>query len=237
MTQAAMRRFWDDRAAEDAFFFVDSRSQYGDPDLERFWTEGEEDLDTFLEYAGASIEASDRVVEIGCGVGRVTRPLSRRAASVRALDVSERMLELAREHNPGLENVEWILGDGTSLAGVESESADACVSLVVFQHIPDAAITLGYVREVGRVLRPGGWAALHVSNDPDVHRGGSRRTRARTAVRALLRSGPHGRGRAYWRGSHVTIDALRETAAEASMRVEHVVGEGSLWCVVRLRRV
>lgn len=68
------------------------------------------------------------------------------------------MLELAREHNPALDAVEWIHGDGTSLEPLADASADACFSQVVFQHIPDPEITLGYVAEMGRVLRPGGSA-------------------------------------------------------------------------------
>ena len=48
-------------------------------------------------------------------------------------------------------------------------SVDGCFSHVVFQHIPDPPITLNYVREMGRVLRPGGWALFQVSNDPTIH--------------------------------------------------------------------
>ena len=36
-----MAAFWDARAREDAFFFVDDRLDYGSPDEERFWTGGE----------------------------------------------------------------------------------------------------------------------------------------------------------------------------------------------------
>ena len=91
-------------------------------------------------------------------------------SDVLALDISPEMLERARELNPDANNVEWLLGDGTSLAGVQDASVDACVSQVVLQHVPDSAITLGYVREIGRVLKPGGWAAIQVSNDAEAHR-------------------------------------------------------------------
>jgi ubiquinone/menaquinone biosynthesis C-methylase UbiE len=150
-----MARFWDRRAEEDAFFFVDSRMQYKDPETALFWENGKRDLDLLLSAVGETIDPDDEVVEIGCGVGRLTRVMSERAASVRAVDVSARMLELAREHNPQLSNVRWIHGDGTSLDGVQDASADACISHVVFQHIPDPKVTLGYVREIARVLRDG----------------------------------------------------------------------------------
>ena len=91
-----MGRFWDQRAEEDAFFFVDNRLDYGSPDLPRFWAEGERDLELLLDTVGVRVEPTDQVLEIGCGVGRLTRGLAARASSVQALDVSSRMLELAR---------------------------------------------------------------------------------------------------------------------------------------------
>jgi SAM-dependent methyltransferase len=230
------QRFWDRRATEDAFFFVDNRMRYGAPDLERFWANGERDLDLLLGALGASVEREDRVLEIGCGVGRLTRVLASRAASVTALDVSPRMLELARAHNPSLENVEWVLGDGASLAGVRSDSIDACVSHVVFQHIPDPAITLSYVREIGRVLRQGGWGAFQISNDPSVHRRPSQARRLRQALRAASGRAPQGQADPHWRGSMVELDALREAAVTGSLQIERIIGEGTQFCGVLVRR-
>ena len=37
-----MRDFWDARAAEDAYYFVDNRLDYGDPDTDAFWSDGEQ---------------------------------------------------------------------------------------------------------------------------------------------------------------------------------------------------
>jgi SAM-dependent methyltransferase len=198
--------------------------------------DGEGDLDRLLSALGTSVDPSDRVLEIGCGVGRLTRVLSDRAESVLAVDVSERMLEIARQHNGGLENVEWILGDGSSLAGIASGGVDACVSHVVFQHIPDPAITLSYVREIGRVLRPGGWAAFQISNDPTVHRRGSWPLAAWRAVLATLRRAPHGQQDRRWRGSMVELSALRAAAADGSMQIERLIGEGTQFCCVLTRR-
>jgi SAM-dependent methyltransferase len=177
-----MRTFWDRAADENALYFIDNSLDYRRPDEARFWREGERELDTLLRAVGATLRPGDDVVEIGCGIGRLTRVLARRAVTVRALDVSPRMLELARRHGAGVDNVEWLLGDGASLDGIADASADAVVSHVVFQHIPDPAVTLGYVREMGRVLRPGGWAAFQVSNDPWIHR----RRRGREGLRIRL---------------------------------------------------
>jgi SAM-dependent methyltransferase len=232
----AAKAFWERRAEEDAFFAVDSRLELGAPDLERFWAGGEEDLAALLDAVDAELRPADEVVEIGSGVGRLTRVIAARAASVRALDISERMLELARDQSPNLDNVTWLLGDGESLAGIESASADAVISHVVFQHIPDPRVTLGYVREIGRVLRPGGWAAFQVSNDPAVHRARRRGGRARVAADRMLGRAGRWHENPHWRGSHVEIPDLRAAAADGSMDVERLAGEGTQYCVVLTRR-
>jgi SAM-dependent methyltransferase len=237
--EAHMRRFWDRRAREDAFHFVDSRLPYRRPDQERFWREGEKDLETLLDIAGVEVEPGSRVLEIGCGVGRLTRGLAARAGQVVALDVSAEMLSRARRYNGELDNVTWLHGDGTTLAGVDDRSVDACMSHVVFQHIPDPAVTLGYVAEMGRVLRPGGWAAFQVSNDPRVHRAehhNSTRNRLLRRVRAGAGRAPRGVDDPAWLGSAVDLDALAKTAEGAALCVEEVFGAGTQFCVIRARR-
>jgi SAM-dependent methyltransferase len=230
-----MRGFWDARAREDPYFFVDNRLAYGDPDLERFWEGGDAGVEGTLELTGTSIDADDVVVEVGCGVGRLTRALAARAREVWAIEVSPEMLDLARTHNPELENVRWILGDGDSLTGIDDASVDGCFSLVVFQHIPDPEVIFSYVREFGRVLKPGGWAAFQVSNDPDLHRP-SWPIRARAAISSRLRRGPRGMTDPAWLGTAVEIDRLRAVAAEAGMTLDRVWGEGTQYCLVGARR-
>ena len=230
-----MGDFWDARAKENAYYYVDNRLDYGSPDIEQFWADAEQDVDTVLGAVGGRILPTDVVVEIGCGLGRLTRVLAARAREVIAIDVSTEMLALAREHNAGVSNVSWLQGDGSSLAGVEDAVADVCFSHVVFQHIPDPGVTLGYVAEMGRVLKPGGWAAFQVSNDPDVHRP-SRRAKARRRVRRLVRGGPRGQSDPEWLGSAVDLDSLREAADAGGMEVEAVAGEGTRFCLLLLRR-
>jgi SAM-dependent methyltransferase len=229
-----MQEFWDERAREDAFYFVDNRIKYKDPaEEQRFWDMGREDLDRLLGAVDVALEPDWLVVEIGCGVGRLTRVISERAGSVKALDVSSEMLAIARNENAALGNVEWIHGDGVSLKGIGDGVSDAAVSHVVFQHIPDPQITLGYIREVGRVLKPGGVAALHVSNDKQVH---EQKQPLGERVRSLFGRAPKGQAHDAWKGSAVELDELRAAATDGGMALEKVVGEGTQYMVVRLRR-
>ena len=227
-----MRRFWNARAREDAFYFVDTRQRYRDPDRTRFW-EADELVEFILAELGVALRPDDTVLEIGCGIGRITRCLAARAQDVVALDVSDEMLRRARELNPELSNVQWVQGDGVTLTGVERDSIDACVSVVVLQHVPDPEITLAYVRELGRVLRSGSWAALQLSNDPAVHRP---RDRLPHRAKALVGLGPKGQRHPAWLGSHVELAAVATAASDGGTTLERVWGEGTQYCLVLLRK-
>ncbi len=231
-----MGSFWDERARENSKFFINNSLSYRETDPEAFWASGPNDVDAMLGALGVSVRPEDEIVEIGCGIGRMTRPLAERGRSVRALDVSAEMLDQARAENATLANVEWLHGDGTTLTGVANASADGCLSYVVLQHIPDPEVTLGYIREMGRALRPGGWAAFQVSNDPSVHRPrGPRGLRQR--LRVALGRAPQGQEHGAWLGSSVSVEQVRSAAADGGMEIERTSGEGSQFCLVLARKL
>jgi len=132
--------------------------------------------------------------------------------------------------------VEWVLGDGISLKQADDSSASGILSFVVFHHIPDPEVTMGYVREMGRVLEPGGWSAFHVSNDPKPHQKLSVSQRVRNLLRGVGRRGPKGANHQSWLGSYVDLARLRAVAAESGLEVERAEGEGTFFCFVLLRR-
>jgi SAM-dependent methyltransferase len=234
-----MRRFWDERAREDAMHFVDNRLPYGAKNEDRFWADGAHDLEILLATAGVRPDPRDEVLEIGCGVGRLTRALAPSVATVVALDVSGEMLARAKRLNPTLDNVRWLQGDGSSLAGLPDASFDFCMSHVVFQHIPDPKITLGYVAEIGRVLRDGGFAVFQVSNDHSIHRAaahGSVSQRLERWLRAAVGRAPRGQGDPAWLGSAVDLDELHRAARRGGMTVERLAGAGTQFCIVSARR-
>ena len=229
-----MARFWDTRARENPFYFVDNKLSYRGRDDDLFWNRGERELDEMLTALDLAIRPVDDVVDVGCGLGRLTRVVARRAASVRAIDVSAEMLRRARELNPHLANVSWLQGDGTSLSGIDDGSATLCLSLVVFQHIPDPEVTLGYVGEMGRVLKPGGRAGFQISDDPAIHRWRWDRQMWRVRIGSLLGRAPRPQSHPAWRGSAVGVDRVAQAAKASGMRVERVSGAGKQLCFVRL---
>ncbi len=231
--RADSERYWDERAKQNALFFVDNEIGYDDPDEDAFWQRGEQVVERMLGLVGLEIAAGETVLDIGCGVGRLTRALSRRAGRVIGLDVSQEMLTRAHDHNAYLTNVRWVHGDGASLAAIDDGSVDGCFSHVVFQHIPDPEVTLSYVRDMGRVLRPGGWALFQVSTDPAVHEPPDPGIRGRLR-RGLGRGGEPPRE---WWGSAVEPDALKQAAGDGGLTIEQLRDEGSQYTTVYARRL
>src|SRR6267142_2172083 len=105
----AMRRDWDDRARENAFHYIAPwREEW---DLTSFLASGEEDYSKFVlpVLKRCGISTTGRVmVELGCGVRRMTPNFARRYDLVLALDLSFEMLQRAREIHSRTENILWL---------------------------------------------------------------------------------------------------------------------------------
>ncbi len=154
-----MKRDWDQRARENARYFV-STAQTDWTD-EEFFRSGEQDVgEEILTDMTNICQGKDpkqmRVLEIGCGAGRITRALAGVFGEVHAVDVSGEMVRLARKAVTGLGNVFLYQNNGMDLSVLSSSYVfDFVFSIIVFQHIPSYAVIESYVREVHRVLRPG----------------------------------------------------------------------------------
>jgi ubiquinone/menaquinone biosynthesis C-methylase UbiE len=104
-------------------------------------------------------------LEIGCGIGRDTVHLARHFGHVDGVDVSETVVRRGRDR--GLpENVRLHVVSGGDLGAFDSGSVPFVFSHLVFQHVTDDAIVESYLREVARVLRPGGLAAVQFDTRP-----------------------------------------------------------------------
>lgn len=233
MVQPNPERFWDERARENALYFVDNQLDYRNSDAEAFWAGGDEELGRILGGVGLEIGSHETVLDIGCGVGRMTRALAVRAARVLAMDVSGEMLARAREQNSHLTSVDWIHGDGRSLRPVGDAAVDGCFSWVVFQHIPDEETIFDYVREMARVLKPGGWAVFQASTNPAVHHA---RPGLSQRLRGAVGIGPRGQADPAWVGSSVEVEALRRVLEESGLDLETMLVPNTQFTTVRARR-
>src|SRR6266446_5186791 len=105
----------------------------------------------FNEFAGA------RLLEVGCGMGTDLLQFARGGAKVTGVDLTPRSIEISRQHLSVYgAGGDFAITDGESLPFAD-ESFDVVYSNGVLHHTPDTA---GAVREVHRVLRPGGLARV-----------------------------------------------------------------------------
>ncbi len=146
-----MRADWDLRARSDAIYYIDCGHGVS-PEL--FWKSGEDDLNQQV-LKGIRVSREAVALEIGCGIGRLLRPMRARAARVIGVDISGEMIERARRELLPDEGMSLLRTDG-DLADVPDGSIDLVYSFIVFQHVPTRAAVLTYLRESARVLRPGG---------------------------------------------------------------------------------
>ncbi|HKX46560.1 MAG TPA: class I SAM-dependent methyltransferase, partial [Planctomycetota bacterium] len=112
---------------------------------------------------GLELGQGDVVLEIGCGVARIGRHLAPHVGEWWGLDVSRRMVELARRRCAGLPNVKLFAGRGADLAPIPDASVDKAYCHAVFIHM-DKEDWYSYLCEARRVLRPGGLFYFDVWN-------------------------------------------------------------------------
>ena len=166
-----MRQDWDERARENARFYVNTeRTDWTDED---FFESGrrtvrEEILTDMINICQGKDPKQMKVIEIGCGAGRVTRALAEIFGEVHAVDVSGEMVELARQALRGMPNAHVYQNNGMDLGVIPPGEYDFAFSSIVFQHIPSREVIESYVREVHRLLRPGALFKFQVQGDPNV---------------------------------------------------------------------
>lgn len=229
----AMRRFWDERARENAAYYVDTSLDYEHPDMQRFFETGHVVVKEALFDAPVQPERTGLAVEIGSGLGRISKALGATFDEVVGLDISASMVEQARELVPD-EHVRFEVGDGSSLRPLADASADFICTFTVFQHQRSRDLIAGYLVECGRVLKPGGVLAAQWNNLPPLkYRLDTIKWKLR---RKRLDDAAATRTAAEFRGTTATVKWIRAQLAQAGLQVAGTKGEGTLFAWVWARK-
>lgn len=163
-----MRTDWDARAKENARYYVATlKDDWTD---EEFFASGEQTVsEEILTDMGNICQGKEakqmRVIEIGCGAGRISRALARLFGEVHGVDVSGEMVAQARKALADTPNAFVYQNNGMDLTVVPPGLYDFAFSTIVFQHIPSREVIYNYVREVNRLLRPGALFKFQVQGD------------------------------------------------------------------------
>jgi ubiquinone/menaquinone biosynthesis C-methylase UbiE len=102
-----------------------------------------------------SMQPGDRVLEVGCGQGHLTRALAARGIDIIGIDANPRAAEVAGNgivHHMAAEALDF-----------EDETFDFVISVHAIEHIPPLEKAL---EEMARVLKPGGEAMFIYPAEP-----------------------------------------------------------------------
>lgn len=155
------RSFWDGSADWNALRAIyDSEEVRDEATAEEAFDEaGVGDAQRLAAY----VHPGSRVVDLGCGIGRVMRPLAPHCREIIGVDISEKMIERGREYLAGVPNARLVLTSGAELPGIGDGSIDFLFSLICLIHV-DKRAAFRYMREARRVLAPDGRALLQFEN-------------------------------------------------------------------------
>ena len=163
-----MRSDWNARAREDVRYYV-AFGRRGQQDEEFFASASDvvRVLEEELKRLPREIPLeARRGLEVGCGPGRLLRPMSRNFGELHGVDVSDEMIRLAEERFHGGTRIKVHTTNGRDLAPLPSDYFDFLYSYAVFQHIPSREVVLSYFSEIRRVLKNGGLARFQLNGLP-----------------------------------------------------------------------
>jgi ubiquinone/menaquinone biosynthesis C-methylase UbiE len=203
----ASRQFWDEKARENPYWYVSSAGPYEGRDLTEFWASGPKIWADLKSASGYEPKRTDTVVEIGCGVGRLTRAIAPEVGKVAAFDLSAEMLAVARR-SVDAANVSFNRAETPALAEIADASVEAFVAYCVFQHLPNLEVLRAYLGTAARVLKPGG--RLIFTMTPRTWRDSiafALRMR-RWLLERRSPQGPRGLYRSEWQGIRPTVQKI-----------------------------
>ncbi len=165
------KKKWNDLANEEARYYIMSDFGRG-IDEAKFVESGKKDytrliVDDKLLRERLQPFAYKKVLEIGCGIGRVTQFMANDFKDVVGLDISDKMVEMGNKRLLETKNIKLIATDGRTYP-VANDSIDLVFSFIVFQHMADRETIRKNFEEAARVLKKGGIMKVQLRGVPTV---------------------------------------------------------------------
>jgi SAM-dependent methyltransferase len=157
-----MKRDWDQRALHHARFWIATENYQTE---EVFTQSGQDTAQALLESLKGLYRPSWKVLDIGCGIGRVLKPLAKHFHALVGIDVSSTMIAQSKAWLSEFSNVTTFETSGMDLREFPDQSFNLVYSYVAFQHMPRPVFEQ-YLSEINRVLTPEGYLALQLPIGP-----------------------------------------------------------------------
>ncbi|MCA9363266.1 class I SAM-dependent methyltransferase [Candidatus Kaiserbacteria bacterium] len=170
----ASKAEWDKLSDENHRYYIVSKKGR-EIDDEQFRETGEDNYrelvvgdDLLKENLGNF--SDKKVLDIGCGSGRLTEFFAKDFKEAHGVGISEKMVEKARKRLAHVPNASFVSNDGEHYP-FDDNTFDLVFSYIVFQHMPSRKVVLENLKEVKRVLQPSGIAKIQIRGGTEVLKG------------------------------------------------------------------
>ena len=116
-----------------------------------------------MEFIGDDVRDGDRVLDFGCGNGRLLELFADKKIEYTGVDVSEKLIEIAKQKY-STENVNFQKISGQASLAFPNDYFNAIYSIAVFHHLPSEKHRKEIIAELHRGLKPGGKVIVTVWN-------------------------------------------------------------------------
>lgn len=214
-----MKRDWDERARANSKWYINTVRM--DQSEDEFDATGLNEINTLiLPELVLMTEGRDpkelKFLEIGCGIGRMTKHLAAIFGEVHSTDVSGEMIRQARERLGHLPNVHLHETSGVDFAALPDDYFDVAFSAYVFQHVPSKKVIASNIREAYRVVKPGGILRVHTNG-----------VEAQSYAEVEKNT---------WAGATFTEAEIRKLARELGAQLISVYGANTMFCWAMMRK-
>jgi ubiquinone/menaquinone biosynthesis C-methylase UbiE len=124
-----------------------------------FFKTGELEIANLMREIESLPRERAKALDFGCGVGRLTRALLSYYGEASGTDISETMIQKARELTP---QCHFFVNRSADLSQFPDATFDLVYSNIVLQHLPSAAMIRSYIAEFFRITAPGGLVVFQV---------------------------------------------------------------------------
>lgn len=161
-----MENDWDEFAEKDPYcYIVRNENKKGNKwSKENFYSSGEKlikNLISSLKKLDAEPKNNKVALDFGCAAGRLSEPLTKYFDKVIGVDISEKMIDLAKDsaEEKNIDNLEYVKSNNLSF--IDDDSVDFIISRFVLEHIPPEHAKK-YIKEFTRILAKGGLCSFEM---------------------------------------------------------------------------